>query len=523
MTFTIAAGRLVCLLVAIFGVCSAQTFVLAGRVVNSATGAPVKRALVSAMCFNIKLENPVPPVQRQMLTDAAGAFRFADLGVGNCNLNATKPQFQPAELAFPRAQIVLGPSHEDVELKLAPLATIEGTVTDGDGQPLQGANIQALEVAIVEGRRQLQKPRSVATDDRGHFRFWNLVPGKYYVKAAGRSGGTRQFLGERAPTFDSRECFVPVFFGGGTSLSGAQPIELKPGDHGRADFSLPMQPAFKIRGSLENFAPYQTVEFELLSGPDDASANRVTLNASQGRFEVQDVVPGSYKLRATQTVGEQKRQGEADVQVSASDVSDVVIGLEPGVDIPVKVHCDAPPCKEWGWAANITLTGVSSGVNYFAKPSPSAGEMRLIGVLPGEYRVTIVPNFGYVSAVAAGGVDLLSSRKLTVRPGAVAGPVEVWLEEGSASIEVALEGYTTEARILLVPAVGETEEFPVNDIAGTAEFRNLAPGDYTVYAVPKLAGLEYTNPEIIRALGEGTKVTLAEKDEQKIKLKMVNQ
>jgi len=64
------------------------------------------------------------------------------------------------------------------------------------------------------------------------------------------------------------------------------------GQDAQADFTLPMQRAFKIRGSIANFAQYRTVTFELLSGVEDVSANRVALNSSQGRFEIQDVVQG---------------------------------------------------------------------------------------------------------------------------------------------------------------------------------------------------------------------------------------
>jgi hypothetical protein len=186
-------------------------------------------------------------------------------------------------------------------------------------------NIQALESRLRDGRRVISKPRSVATDDRGQYRLWNLSAGNYFVKAAGRSGATRLYIGDRGPSFDSHQSFKPVYYGGAQSLSSASPVSLKPSEHAQADFTLSLQPATKIQGTLTNFTPYQTVQFELLSGTAEDSANRVALNSSTGRFEMQDVAPGNYRLRATQGSADQRTRAEVDVQVPPSGVKDVAL------------------------------------------------------------------------------------------------------------------------------------------------------------------------------------------------------
>src|SRR3981081_3373916 len=75
---------------------SNDSFTIAGRVINSVTGEPVKRALVVATGFNSggrarRFEGvPTSPVVRQMLTDATGGFRFVDLPGGTYQMSTNK-------------------------------------------------------------------------------------------------------------------------------------------------------------------------------------------------------------------------------------------------------------------------------------------------------------------------------------------------------------------------------------------------------------------------------------------------
>jgi hypothetical protein len=276
---------------------------ISGVVVNAQTGEPVKYALVTLMGF--QKPDPQqqgkfkPPLQKSTQAGAAGEFQFQGLGNANYNLSAQKPGFNnvfsPNDL---KSRLVdLSSSVSGVEVKLSPLGVIEGKVIDQNDEPLRGVNVLALQVQINDGQRDTNAPRSVATDDRGMYRLWNLPPGRYYMKAAGKSGGTNRYVGDSTPYYSSWQSFAPVYFGGGQTLDAATPISIGPGSNAAADFHLNLEPAYRIRGTLAN-VPSGTITFELLQGPEDVSASRTSLNATTGKFEVQDVTPGNYLLRA---------------------------------------------------------------------------------------------------------------------------------------------------------------------------------------------------------------------------------
>jgi hypothetical protein len=251
-----------------------------------------------------------------------GRFRFTELPDGNYTVTATKPQFlqdQPDH-----ASVMLGPSREDFQVTMSPLGVIEGTATDLDGNPLPGIVIRAMTSSVVSGRRKVEEIRSDVTNDRGAYRIWSLEPGKYYLKAAGRSGRTFNFIGEHAPPAEIREGYADVYYGGAQPLSSATGIQLGPGQKARADFSLAPQPMFTIRGRLSGFTPDESADFELLrDGSPDPIAVRAAYNQSSGRFEIHDVLSGSYSIRVKQGEEPNALYGNADIRVSGEDLEHV--------------------------------------------------------------------------------------------------------------------------------------------------------------------------------------------------------
>ena len=189
-----------------FSLLAQQTgdYSISGAVLNAQTGEPVKYALVTLMSFpvfdpSVSAEHakPQPPLQKITQAGSAGEFQFNGLAKAHYTVTAQKPGFNvgfsPEDLKS--RQIDLRASASGVELKLSPLGVIEGKVLDQNDEPMRGVNILALQVQVNDGLRDTNAPRSVATDDRGLYRLWNLPPGQYYIKAAGKSGGTYRYGG----------------------------------------------------------------------------------------------------------------------------------------------------------------------------------------------------------------------------------------------------------------------------------------------------------------------------------------
>jgi uncharacterized protein (DUF2141 family) len=516
---------------------------LSGVVTDTQTGEPVKNALVTLTEMPVfktdgsRAVPPTPSAPKSKLAGIGGEFQFDGLAEGQYRLNAEKPGFQPDHTS--NKPVKLLSSMTDVHLNLSPYGVIEGKVVDQYGDPIRRANVIAMQARIDDGSRVTSKDRSVTTDDLGMYRVWNLAPGKFYMKAAGKSGGTYTYVADNAPLYDASESFAPVYSGGAYDLDSATPVEIANGAHAQADITVTLEPAFKIRGALGNFIPYQTAKFELLRGAEDVSASRVSLNGATGRFEIQDVTPGTYTLRATQN---QNTRAETTVTVNGRDVNDVALPLAPGVTVKV-VQTTATQSVQrapetgdqveglrggrMSAACNVKLrqSGRSSAEAHTMMPAES-GESTAERVLPGEYQVVLLCFGGYVTSATAGSADLLANPRLTIQPGVAPPPIEIATMPGGGTLKgkLVLDSPPAQAWILLVPAfsasTGPTLQplFQMPDTQGGIEFQVpfLAPGDYTIYALSAQNEIEFRNPLVLQSLSGGTHVKIDPSGEQEI-------
>lgn len=497
---------------------SGGDFEIAGSVVNAVTGAPVPRAMVQLLGL------AVSPV----LTPPDGTFRFEHLQAREYMITAAKSGFDsvPSADQSRSSLIRVGPSRTDIKLQLTPRSVIKGVVTDARGEPVQGVLVQALRRVVEDGRAHLEKHAYFTTDDRGEYRLWHLTPGNYYVRAAGRSGGTRMYVGEYAPPVQSYEAFAPTYHGGAADLATATPFKLDPGQERRVDFSLMTGPSYRIRGAVSNFVPYQSTKVELLRGDEDVAESRVTVNATTGRFEIRDVVPGFYTVRITLGKDPKRFRGERAVQVKA-DLDDVVVALAPGVDI--KLTCrfagelpdgPSPHC-------NVDLKPVGLDAQEAASSitkAPLNEEFGISGMLQGRYRIEVSAFGAYVASVMAGDQDLLTKHELSV--GTISPPpMEVVLKADGGLVVGSVESggrSAGETWVLLMRADSSgAAENTVTDEQGRFAFEDLAPGEYFAYAVHSLTDLEYRNPQALANLQQwAARVKVTPKGVSRVTLKI---
>ena len=495
---------------------------LGGTVINSVTGEPVKRALVQI--FGQRGVEPTQPFTASAFTDSEGAFRFTGLTAGAYSISARKPQFAQFDIGR-SGRIKLAASIGDVKLGLSPLGVITGKVVDQSGQPLLDVNIVALSVRADEGLRQTSTELSVSTDDRGIYRLWGLRPGKHYLKAAGRSAGTSTYIGDPSPQSLPEEGFAAQYFGGGGTIASAVPIAVEAGAEARADLTLKMERAYRIRGSLRGRAPLPAVKFELLTGGEDVSAGRVSVNGETGQFLIHNVAPGSYILRATQD----QTSGEVAVSVGGSDVNAGSLTLSPAVDMEMSVRTiGAPPDTASEEGFPVFFTGVvctttlhpaggRSGPPSFAR-SGQDGALAVRGVVPGAYRVGVNCSGGYPQTMISGGHDLLADPIVAVQPGVAPPALEIVAHYGGGTIQgtvlVDSSPKSDSIWVLLVPqfpgSAGPTLLTAYQDAVEGDGFHFsadwLAPGAYMAYAFLNQDGIEYRNPQFLQSLTQGVRV-----------------
>ena len=477
-------------------------FCVAGTVVNALTGEPLRRAAVT-----------IP--QSAALTDAAGAFRFCNLPAGSYYANAEKPGFVAAG-----SRAVLGPSREDLVLRLHPQAVVAGKVLDASGEPVQNVLVQALAIQVAEGRRKVRVDATAATDDRGEYRLAGLAPGRYYLRAAGWAGAT--------PEPDAHEAFAPVYYGGASEVASAAPVTVEPGRDLGADFSVSLRPAYRIRGAIAGFSPLLPAKIELLDGDEEPGSAPVVLDTATGLFQLGDVAPGSYILRASQGEGLQRSRGELALPVGA-DTKGVVVPLAGSVVLKGIVRMAAASESAAPSAPNCAVkispaAAWISGDGALEASTERTGEFEIEGVLPGRYRLRMDCASGYVSAVHMGDTDLLESGEFPILPGAAPPPIEAVLapDGGTVDVTASAEGEPGPAWVLLLPASGY--EFHTRFVHLTAKIAlsGIAPGDYQAYAwTGSPEAFEYANPDARQAwAGRAVSLHVGPRDRQSVALKI---
>lgn len=508
---------------------------------NSVTGEPVKNALVrlvpvpsrEELAAGLEAIRARSLAAKSTFSGPGGEFEFVGLGKGSYQLTAQKPGFNRQETdpsSLPRRIENLISSVSGVQIKLAPLGSIEGKITDQIGDPIR-TSVTVSTIQVNDGYRNIMPVRTVSTDDRGVYHVWNLAAGKYYVKATGKTGGTYMYVGESSTRNDLWESFAPAYFGGGQELSSASPIAIDAGTEARADLNLAVQPAFRIRGNLTNFAPHQTVSFTLFQNDEVVSASRSTLNGTTGAFEIYDVLPGNYVLRAQQG---QKARGEISVSVSASDVNDVSVVLSPPVTVAIsqQIIGDAPKRSadtddDEGMEPGCSVA-LRAGRGDFAPLSgglATRGARRgttIADVFAGEYAVELSCFGGYPISVHSGGTDLFADPKIKIQPGVAPAPLEIALKPGGGTLKIDfdMQERSINTGALLVPAFSaSTGPLPIISAGQeTSSYSGLAPGDYLVYAMTNPEQQEYREPAFLHSLTGGVSVTIEDGKTSEIKL-----
>jgi hypothetical protein len=169
---------------------AADTARIEGRVVNAATGEPVRKATIQLHTS----PDPLKPRYFIEVTDANGRFAFADLPAGDLLLRGEKAGFGapllPGSEAVPMSRLSPGQAIRDIALAMVPHGVITGRVTDPDGDPVAGGYVRLYHVSGFP--RQLSRGYDKTTDDQGRYRLIDVAPGvRYFVVAGARPLGAQ--------------------------------------------------------------------------------------------------------------------------------------------------------------------------------------------------------------------------------------------------------------------------------------------------------------------------------------------
>jgi hypothetical protein len=381
----------------------------------------------------------------------------------------------------------------------------DGTVRNAQtAEPVQDALVS---VAKMPTASQIRDPFSgvpwdphaqeVLSGPAGEFRFQGLPAGLYVYEA--QKTGFARYRGSFTLPEASPDAAVQV---------NLIPLVNK--------LDQPIHPLFKIQGKVQGYLATKAVNFYLLRGADRTDPIRTLFDVQTGTFEILDVAPGEYRLRAAQ----EKMRGEVQVTVGSADVSGIPIALLPstpvlGVMLSVGGRAEAirypKPCN-----VNLSQDWSQGRDAVYVPEWQQNGHFTLEGVFPGDYQVRFACFGAYIRSASFGGADLLRNPVLTIPADGPLPSLEIDYTPGGGALQATFtDPVLPFDAVLLAPGfhAGNGPELQrVKRFFGTLpnqdmfQFSNLAPGDYMLYTFPKFEDVELGNPAFLRALSGGTRV-----------------
>jgi protocatechuate 3,4-dioxygenase beta subunit len=280
---------------------------------------------------------PFGPFQRAT-TDQDGSYRITNVAPGSYEVTPITPAFVPAGARDNvRAKTVLVDEDENVDninFALVRGGVITGRVTDADSRPViqQEVNIYiATAFDRPAPQQQVFRTTAVQTDDRGIYRVYGLVPGRYKV-AAGRSDDT--FSG--IPT---RVTYRQVFHPDVSDQAKAAVIEVGEGtEANNVDIALGREiPTFSVTGRVIDASgqPVANMRFGVQRniGPRPEFVNTFGTSNAVGDFIMEGLIPGKYVVYLFPNTGGGMRAESVPFDIIDQDVSGITIKLYKGASV----------------------------------------------------------------------------------------------------------------------------------------------------------------------------------------------
>lgn len=462
---------------------TAEKGVLAGKVLNSATGEPVRKAQVSLLDLAPARKGKAEsPGGGGLLTDAAGRFEFKALAPGAYALAASRDGFAtPNGLGAAKMQrITLAPGEEqrDVVVRLTPLGVISGRVLDEDGDPLRRIEVRTMVYRYSASGRQLSPRDGALTDDLGEYRIFDVQPGRYYLKA-----GSTESMGVSA-----RESYGTSYYPG-TPDSAAAPIEVGAGQQVQGiDLTLRPTRVASIRGRVMN--PGSNLMVGLMKFTEAGSGtSSMGIDNRDGKFELH-ASPGAYVLTAGSTIGGQHYSAHLPIQVGTADMEGIELRLLPPMEIAGQIRVEGKTSDRLSHLY-VVLESEGRTVMGMAGGGPKEdGSFAIQGLEPGVYQVSAQAAEGlYLKAVRWSDRDVMQSG-LDLTQGAAEGRLLVVLSAAGGQVDGVVEddrgAPAVSVTVSLVPSSGPRSKslfkWAMTNPNGRFHMQGIAPGSYKVLA-----------------------------------------
>ena len=506
---------------------------LEGRVVDAATGEPVKKA-------SITLNPPANTKQTALAagmtipqifgttTDASGRFAMKDVDPGAYRLQVARSGYVAGEYgargpAKSGTVLTLSPGQQakDLTVKLTPHGVIAGRVLDEDGDPMASMTVQLLKPGYSGGKKQLTTAGTGSTNDLGEYRIFGLAPGKYYVTAGSAISASASV--DRSAVARAEEDHVATYYPGVTDAASAAPVDVAAGvaTHG-IDIAVAKRRTVHLRGKVN--APSK-VQMVYLSprGMGGALSLRLVLVDANGGFEIHGLAPGSYAITGSTQQNGKTLSATMPVEVGESNIDGLIFTIGAGVAVTGKLRVEGETAadvskvkvqlqaREMGMGSVLGMMGsLLSGGGMGAEPGKLGDDLTFhldnVGSDSYDVGVTGLPDGFFVESVRSGQVDVLQSG-LDVK-GAPPEPVEIVLSphggQVNGTVRTADHQLAAQATVALIPREKERagQKAYTFDAAvgqdGTFHIKSVPPGDYKAFAWEDVESGAWLDPDFMK-------------------------
>ena len=513
---------------------------LSGVVLNDATGAPIRRAAITLSTLDDT------PLEALTFSESNGAFGFTAIPPGKYQLRVDLEGFQQARFGAgtsnrPPATLKLasGDVRYGITFRLRPLGSISGVVFDPEGDPFPNVPVRLLKSGWQRLKPSWQDVMSSSSDDRGRYRFQDVVPGEYVVMASRQydyvvSAQSEATAGESLPWF----VYAVQFYPDAARLSAASPVQLTSGqDLEDIDFHLTTRPASPLRGKVVLFGgPAADQYVEIQAFPQDLPGGNTQTGAAVASppnhtFGIPILSAGPYVIVASITVAGREYRDVERIDLPPGG-QEIVLHPLPSIDLSGRVDQEGaagPPSEPF--RVSLVPGGFPPSRRRIDVEARPDGSFTVPNVVPGiwDIDVTPVPPGGYIKAMRLGNQDVLTedmtidsgthdSLRLVVsaRGGVVAGTVTV--PPGvvrSQRADILLAPCGKYAHVLSFYAQAASDD------AGHFEIKGVTPGRYKLYAFEEMDSLAYGDPGFLKpfaGLSEAFDVAEGERVERQTQL-----
>lgn len=287
---------------------------IAGRVTVDGANTPLAGVQVLLLPGAPRMGMMGPPPRAT--TDQDGRYAFEQVAPGSYHIQFEKTGYaSTGQAQTGTIQISAGQTVNVVDVRLQKGAVIAGKVLDAAGEPMPDVRVTAMRRFSNPGMPLRLVPagggQGQQTNDLGEFRIAGLPAGEFYVAAMPRhmpmfgGPGVDMTAARAQPARRVRTTTATTFYPGTTDQVAALPIAVAAGaEVGNINFAMQTLPSFRVSGIVvdQDGKPVGGAMVMLMGDPRSGmfgGSGGSTRTQDNGRFDIDDVVAGSYRVNAS--------------------------------------------------------------------------------------------------------------------------------------------------------------------------------------------------------------------------------